>query len=85
MKTYSGEFDGRKWSSMYPNIYRVKYTSVMTGHPREYEVYKTAQSEHHARQRVDGSHIRGYIKVELVYVLPEDSQPKPTLSTAPEH
>lgn len=84
MKTYSGEFDGMKWSSLYPNIYRIRYTSVLTGRPREYEVHKTAQSEHHARQRVDSSHVRGRIEVELVHVLAEDTQPKPTLSTAPE-
>lgn len=58
-----------KWSSMYSNIYRVKYTSVVTGRPVEYSVLKTAQSEAHVRQSVDSAHVRGYIAAELVHVL----------------
>lgn len=54
---------------MYPNIYRVKYTSVVTGRPIKYSVLKTAQSEAHVRQLVDSAHVRGYIAAELFHVL----------------
>ena len=76
MATYSGTFEGQHWQSLYPNIYRINYSSVMTGRRRDYTTLRSGVSEAHARQRIEGAHVVGPIQVELVHTLDLDPVPE---------
>ena len=71
MTTYSGTHDGQHYSSLYPNLYRVRFVQVIAG--RRYDVDKiiTAGSAAHARARCTGD-IRGGIEVAAVGQLRRD-------------
>lgn len=70
-------FEGQRWESLYPNIYLIKYSSVMAGRRRDYTTLRSGVSEAHARQRIDGAHVVGPIQVELVHTLDLEPAPEP--------
>lgn len=74
MKSYKGEYEGKMISSMYPNLYRVRYRASIAGRaPQDIDDTVTALDEYHARERCSRTNrdIRGGITVEFLKALSE--------------
>jgi hypothetical protein len=69
VKTYKGEYQGRQYSSLYQNLYRVQYRKSIGGRrPYDIDEIVSATDEYHARGRCQGD-IRGGVKVEFLHAL----------------
>jgi len=72
MKKFARTVNDVTETSIYPNVYEVKYKMTVNGRaPQEYTRVTLASTEQQARRAVDSPRLVGYPEVKLLYTLDE--------------